>query len=201
MKAEHYEDIGRYFRDIRESLKIPLAQAARDMHIRLHYLEALENGKLDGLPGKTYVRGYLKNYALYLGVDEQEALQAYDVLSPSVKRELYIPEPTVKENLPSQALMALAAVAAVLFLGYYLMFKTGGQARVNAVGEVPTQLVLEAEASRDPRISRWRDCLATRAVGCFNLLKAEDILADMQQDYQATFTLLSQADGVRMAHE
>lgn len=41
-------------------------------------MEALENQNFDILPGQVYVRGFLKTYARFLGIDASEILDLYD---------------------------------------------------------------------------------------------------------------------------
>jgi cytoskeletal protein RodZ len=42
------------------------------------YLEHLENGNYDKLPADVYVRGFLRNYARFLGVDEAALMKLYE---------------------------------------------------------------------------------------------------------------------------
>ncbi len=60
--------IGQQLRLAHEARQISLAQAAKATHIRLHYLEALENGQFNLLPSLTQGRGFLRSYAQYLGL-------------------------------------------------------------------------------------------------------------------------------------
>ncbi|MCA9914290.1 MAG: helix-turn-helix domain-containing protein, partial [Anaerolineae bacterium] len=66
-KQPDYEGIGEMLRDFRESIGVTLPQAARDLHIKQSYLIALEEGKLEVIPGGAYAKGYMKKYAAYLG--------------------------------------------------------------------------------------------------------------------------------------
>lgn len=47
---------------------IDLIKAAKDTKIALKYLEALENNRPADLPGKTYLRNFLEQYANYLSL-------------------------------------------------------------------------------------------------------------------------------------
>src|SRR5437773_2412912 len=53
----------------RQSKGIELERAARDTKIRARYLAALESGEFRELPGAVYTKGFLRNYAQYLGLD------------------------------------------------------------------------------------------------------------------------------------
>lgn len=77
------KDIGNFLRERREARGISLIEAEKDSKIRKKYLQALEEGNLNLIPGKTYIIGYLRNYSKYLGIDEEninQIIQTYDNL-------------------------------------------------------------------------------------------------------------------------
>ena len=53
------------------------AAAAEATKIRSRHLQALEDEQFDVLPGQTYVRGFLKTYADFLGLDGQLYVDEY----------------------------------------------------------------------------------------------------------------------------
>ncbi len=61
----------------REQKGVDLYRAERDTKIRVRYLAALERGDYSELPGMVYTKGFLRNYALYLGLDPEEILEQY----------------------------------------------------------------------------------------------------------------------------
>ena len=62
----------------RELRGISLKQIAEETKIAVRFLEALEENRVDLIPGEFYRRSYLRSYARYLGLDEERALNAYD---------------------------------------------------------------------------------------------------------------------------
>src|SRR6187401_3848479 len=58
----------------RERKGVDLYRAERDTKIRARYLAALERGDWRELPGSVYTKGFLRNYALYLGLDPDDVL-------------------------------------------------------------------------------------------------------------------------------
>ena len=58
----------------RERKGVDLYRAERDTKIRARYLAALEHGEYAELPGAVYTKGFLRNYALYLGLDPDDVL-------------------------------------------------------------------------------------------------------------------------------
>ncbi len=64
-------------RQARENLGISLAQAAAETHILQQWLIALEEGAFDRLPNTVVARGFVRNYALYLGLPADECIELY----------------------------------------------------------------------------------------------------------------------------
>lgn len=62
----------------REARGLSLADAERGTKIRQKYLTALEDDNPAALPGPTYARGFVRNYAVFLEIDVNEALELYD---------------------------------------------------------------------------------------------------------------------------
>lgn len=77
-QATHAEailaDVGAKLRLQRELLGLSLEDVERHIHIRSHYLQALETGNLPGLPSPVQGRGMLSNYAIFLGCDPEPLL-------------------------------------------------------------------------------------------------------------------------------
>jgi len=72
------EEIGRILRKTREQLGLTLEEAERTLKIRASRLAALENGEFDTLPSQAQARGFLNNYAEFLGLEPKELLREYD---------------------------------------------------------------------------------------------------------------------------
>ena len=82
--------IGQQLREARQAKNLSLDQVSRVTHIRPRHLEALEAGNLDALPSVTQARGFLRTYALHLGLDP-DALIAR--LGSDIERETPAPSP------------------------------------------------------------------------------------------------------------
>ena len=73
--------IGQTLRDARERLGLTLEESERATRIRTHHLQALEREAWDSLPSPVQARGFLRNYADFLGLDADAVLLQYvDVL-------------------------------------------------------------------------------------------------------------------------
>ncbi len=65
--------ISERLRAAREARGVDLFRVERDTKIRIKYLAAMEQGEFSELPADVYARGFLRNYASYLGLDPDEA--------------------------------------------------------------------------------------------------------------------------------
>src|SRR6185436_3527654 len=110
----------------RERKGVDLYRAERDTKIRARYLAALERGDYRELPGNVYTKGFLRNYALYLGLDPDEVLLQWrrergDPREPqavmTVPRPISTPRPGMTFS-PSLVVFALLLVAVLAFAGY-----------------------------------------------------------------------------------
>ncbi|HEX6200030.1 MAG TPA: helix-turn-helix transcriptional regulator, partial [Thermoanaerobaculia bacterium] len=65
---------GAWLRRQREMREITLREISDATKISLRYLEALEQERFDLLPAKVFARGFLRQYARYVGLDPDEAV-------------------------------------------------------------------------------------------------------------------------------
>ena len=72
-------EIGNSLRDARVRKELDFPELEQGTKIRAKYLKALEDEAFDQLPGPTYVKGFLRTYADYLGLDGQLYVDEYNV--------------------------------------------------------------------------------------------------------------------------
>jgi cytoskeletal protein RodZ len=75
-------------RSAREERGISLPEAERETKIRQKYITALEDDNLAGLPGPVYARGFLRNYANYLGLDADDVVDMFDQQSQPTREKI-----------------------------------------------------------------------------------------------------------------
>jgi cytoskeleton protein RodZ len=75
-----------------------LEEASRETHIRADYLRALERERFDALLGDVYVRGFLRSYSAYLGLDPMKLLTVYNRHFGPARTMLPDPPPTPKRG-------------------------------------------------------------------------------------------------------
>lgn len=69
--------LGEKLRQAREARGASISEVAEQTRISALYLESIENNDYRGLPGGIFNKGFVKSYAKYVGLSEQEALQDY----------------------------------------------------------------------------------------------------------------------------
>ncbi len=110
----------------RERKGVDLYRAERDTKIRARYLGALERGDYKELPGAVYTKGFLRNYALYLGLDPEDVLAQWRHERGDGKEQppaIVVPRPisTPRKGLtfsPGLVVAALLTVVIVAFGAY-----------------------------------------------------------------------------------
>lgn len=132
-------ELGERLRAAREEKELSLEQVAEAIRIPLNYLQALEDESFDVFTSDVHVRGFLRNYASFLGFDPEEILDSYDQLcgNPrSKKGAATVPLPgtgfTRRSTLGADILLGLVVVA-LLALGGYSVY-----VRQNRVEPTPT---------------------------------------------------------------
>jgi cytoskeleton protein RodZ len=71
-------EIGNSLREARRRQSLELSDVELSTKIRARYLRALEEESFDALPAQTYVKGFLRTYADYLGLDGQLYVDEYN---------------------------------------------------------------------------------------------------------------------------
>jgi len=71
------QTLGEKLRQAREENGLTLGDVAEQTRISSLYLEAIENDDYKILPGGIFNKGFIKSYAKFVGISEQEALMDY----------------------------------------------------------------------------------------------------------------------------
>ena len=71
------ETVGHDLRAARLRRGDEIAQVSRALKIRKDHLEALENDRVEDLPGKTYAIGFVRSYARHLGLDAAQYVERF----------------------------------------------------------------------------------------------------------------------------
>ncbi len=69
--------VGRSLKEKREDLGITLEEVASQTQIKLEFLESLEEETYHHLPDPSYLTGFLRRYATFLGLDADSVVKAF----------------------------------------------------------------------------------------------------------------------------
>ncbi|TDF39394.1 DUF4115 domain-containing protein [Alteromonadaceae bacterium M269] len=76
---------GQILKEARIGKGLSVEQVANKINLRAHNIEAIEQDKDDGNLSVTFTRGYLKLYAKFVDVNEDEVLQAFERINSATK--------------------------------------------------------------------------------------------------------------------
>jgi transcriptional regulator with XRE-family HTH domain len=153
------EQIGQTLREARERLGLTLEEAERATRIRSHHLAALEAGNLDALPSPVQARGFLKNYAEFLGLDPNAVLLRYAEGLQTRRARPRVsaspPPPTPAPRLPVRRPRWFSAdlVIAVVVALAILVVLVWGLGRVMAAFRERSEAQLPGATGRAPTVS------------------------------------------------
>ncbi len=144
VKKVKTKTLGELLRREREILGVSLDEMARYTKVRKIYLEKIENDQLDDFLPDVYVKGFLRNYAKYLGLDPEKIILQYRKekgIQKNIQRSF---SPCKKETffskLPSITLtpniLASGIFIFLIFVGIFYFFK-----EVNQFSKTPRLIV------------------------------------------------------------
>ena len=107
------ESVGALLRRKREGFRQDLDTVAGQLHIRLAYLKAIEDGRFKDLPGLTYASGFVRSYADYLGLDGEEMVRRFreEIAGMDRQVQLIFPSLATEGKIPSGAVLLLSGLS------------------------------------------------------------------------------------------
>lgn len=94
--------VGQILREERENRKIDIKEVENGTSIRALYISSIENDDYAKIPGEVYVKGFIRNYANYLGLNAEELVGLYRQSQMPVVEK--ISQPTAAEITKSKEL-------------------------------------------------------------------------------------------------
>jgi hypothetical protein len=122
---------------VREYYKLSLEDVSLATHIRKLYLQGIEEMRLDGLPSRPFVIGYVRAYAEVLGLDPDRAVARFKMEFPDESQPLRAPLGVAREGdrrLRPMIIGGLAVVAAFVAwnVAQHALSKTAPKTHPNA---------------------------------------------------------------------
>ena len=108
----------------REEYGQDLRSVSDALRIRYVYLQAIEEGRFDDLPGLTYAVGFVRSYCDYLGLDTPTIVQQFkeEMGGASQRQQLVFPVPKPEGKIPAGALVLISILlVAIGYGGWYVL--------------------------------------------------------------------------------
>ena len=122
--------LGERMNKIRSDRRLSLYEISKSTRIQLKYLEYLEAGEYEKLPADVYVRGFLKSYADYVGVNEKGLVRLYE-RERNIRRnirkideeERIVGPVNLAKWVITPKIIAGAAVFLLIFFGFFYLYR------------------------------------------------------------------------------
>lgn len=119
--------VGDILRLARESRAETLGDVAYALKLTSRQVEAMEAGRFDLLPGPAFVRGFVRNYARYLGIDpsglmaslNQDLASSVVELAPVSNADGVMPSGGESRSMLVPAVVLASSLALALLAGWY----------------------------------------------------------------------------------
>ena len=126
--SEDYGFLGHLLYSERLIQGISLETVATDLNLSSYIVKDLETGHLNHMPGISYMSGFMRTYASYLGLDGMEMVQCVRIPTSSVfEEERVLKAPLQQRQLPSQPILWGTVCALILIIIGYSSFKHNAQ--------------------------------------------------------------------------
>ena len=144
------QTLGEKLREAREARHISLSEVAEQTRISPYYIEAIERDDYKPLPGGIFNKGFVKSFAKFVGVDENEALADYlnalTIENPnatdepkSYRPEVLTDDTSSRTGVPTVliAVVILGAMTAIVLVGLKYFWESSNPATVADANSSP----------------------------------------------------------------
>lgn len=146
------QTIGQRLSQAREAIRASLYQASQDTKIRVDFLQCLEEDDFNFVSGAPYVRGMIRSYARWLGIDDASMIRDFDSMyggEPEALITEMISKPThvgPRPRRPQWLLAGMGAAALLLILSLVGLMNPDG----NVATPPPNPIESQAQAAANP---------------------------------------------------
>lgn len=154
--------VGEILKKARTEKGLELDDIEKQLRIRKKFLEALEENEWNRLPSTPYIKGFLRNYSLFLGLKPEEMVAIFRRQFGEQQRAGLIPEglthplnePLFKLT-PQAAVLGIISLFLIFFFGYlifqYKSYISPPELAVNQPkeGEILTSSRIQVEGKTD----------------------------------------------------
>ena len=130
-----------------------LRHIANILKIRYVYLEAIEDGRFEDLPGHTYSIGFVRAYAEHLGLDSDEVIRRFknQVVGDCSEPSLDFPEPIPEIGIPGGAIIFIGILVMVVVYGAWYVNTSKEGIIADLIAPVPKRMAEQPASSGKPK--------------------------------------------------
>jgi cytoskeletal protein RodZ len=182
------ESLGEYLKQERELRHISLEEVAEGTKIAIYRLRAMEDNRWEDLPAEIFVKGFIKSYAEFIGLEPEDVLLRYQELQAANVSEEERNDPTCKQllnyankislinrNLVSAAVVFLVIILLLLLL-WFLWPSDKKQETGKNLGTSAVTLSKEKVARDDVRSELFLKINQTKVLSNLRIYKVKSIL-------------------------
>jgi cytoskeleton protein RodZ len=157
--------LGERFRATRDERGLTLSEVGEQLRIRSVYLAAIEEENWKAIGAPVYIRGFLRTYARFLGLDPEEAVAEFNAATGPV-----VPASTPESQLsPGQRSLApliwIAGVIAIALIGFVIyLYLSPPRTGITAVQQSATPVPSAAPTGETPHPSPLPQPMLTRTL-------------------------------------
>ena len=129
-------------KDAREKAGYTVDEVAERLNIRKQYIICLEEGNVEGIPGKVYVEGYTKMYCEFLGIDAPNG---------GTQNTNIAPESSInnQHKIKKKYVVFFSTMMLILVILIYAMLKSSGTNEVEIVEDELIQNIQEQNGNNE----------------------------------------------------
>lgn len=112
--------VGEILASARKRKNLSFEQIEKATKIRAKFLLAIENNQFEKLPPGTFTKGFIKNYATYLGLPATQTLAFYRRQVNEDKPTMPSPTISLKQKFPFT--LNLTSIVTILLIGAFFLY-------------------------------------------------------------------------------
>ncbi len=149
--------LGEHFQHARLAKKLSIEDVANAIHLSEKQVIALEENNFNALPEPVITRGFIRNYARFLELDDGPLLQTYQVLVPNIAQKSIVVKANVNEVMSHKEqqpwlVYVLGSILVLLFLTAWFYYMDAIEASKDKASSPQTAEEVSADSVVEPPI-------------------------------------------------
>ena len=147
---------GQFLNEKRAEFGYDLRHVSEQLRIRHVYLVAIEEDRLDDLPGATYAVGFVRAYAEFLGLNGPEIVERFKEETEELAKSAHLvfPSPQSEGKIPSGVILLMSVIVMALVYGGWVFLSSKDRPIAELVPALPEsflELIGQGKDATEPR--------------------------------------------------